>query len=38
VNSILKNGLDREPIAAKTSEPQQLALTHENVRGGEYYN
>jgi len=38
VNSILKNGLDREPIPAKTTKPAQLSLSHENVRGGDYYN
>ena len=39
VSSILKNGLDREPLpAAPSDEPRQLLLAHENVRGGDYYN
>jgi transposase len=37
VASILKNGLDRMP---RKSAPKQraLPLSHENVRGGDYYN
>ena len=37
VESILKNGLDRVPIEPQT-EPTQLPLVHENVRGGRYYH
>ena len=37
VDSILKHGLDR--IApAEESESKQLSLTHENVRGRDYYH
>jgi transposase len=37
VESILKHGLDRlAPVDA--SEPKQLSLTHENVRGRDYYH
>ena len=35
VESILKNGLDR---VATTDEPTTLSLTHENVRGRDYYH
>ena len=35
VESILKNGLDR---VAPTEEPATLSLTHENVRGRDYYH
>jgi len=39
VQSILKNGLDRVPPATKSAPTQRaLPLTHENVRGGDYYN
>lgn len=40
VSSILKNGLDREPLPAASEDgPRQpLLLAHENVRGGDYYN
>ncbi len=35
VESILKNGLDR---VAKADEPTPVSLTHENVRGRDYYH
>ena len=35
VESILKNGLDR---VAPTNEPSSLPLTHENVRGRDYFH
>ena len=38
VQSILKNGLDRVPLPKAELETQALPLTHENVRGGDYYN
>jgi transposase len=38
VASILKNGLDRLPPPQSTPETPTLPLTHENVRGGDYYN
>jgi len=37
VESILKHGLDRLPSEPGADEPPTVA-THENVRGGEYYN
>jgi len=38
VQSILKNGLDRVPLPEVEPETPTLPLTHENVRGGDYYN
>ena len=40
VASMLKHGLDRlpPPTAAASTPPQQLALSHENVRGSDYYH
>jgi transposase len=38
VASILKNGLDRLPPPKSTPETPTLPFTHENVRGGDYYN
>ncbi len=39
VASMLKHGLDRLPASKPAAaEPQQLALSHENVRGGDYYH
>jgi len=40
VASMLKHGLDRQPLpaSAASTTPQQLALAHENVRGGDYYH
>jgi hypothetical protein len=35
VESILKNGLDR---VVATDEQTTLSLTHENVRGRDYYH
>jgi hypothetical protein len=35
VESILKNGLDR---VARADEPTPVSLTHENVRGRDYYH
>ena len=39
VESILKHGLDRQPLADSTAatEPRE-AIVHENVRGGRYYH
>jgi transposase len=37
VESILKKGLDRVPVEVEPLQPQ-LPLTHENIRGGHYYN
>jgi len=36
VKSILQAGLDQEPLPAPG--PRQLSLTHENIRGPEYYS
>jgi len=36
VQSILKNGLDREPLPEETQP--RLPISHKNVRGGGYYN
>jgi transposase len=38
VASMLKHGLDRLPLPAPSTPAQQLALSHENVRGGDYYH
>jgi transposase len=41
VASMLRHGLDRQPLAAPSTAgaaPRQLALSHENVRGGAYYH
>ena len=39
VQSILKHGLDRLPVAEGNDEEQtRLPLEHENVRGGDYYH
>ncbi len=38
VQSILKNGLDREPLPESEASQPRLPLTHENVRGGDYYH
>jgi len=37
VHSILKNGLDRVALPKTSTEQPALPLTHENVRGGDYY-
>jgi len=34
IQSILKNGLDREPLVV---EPDRTPITHSNVRGGQYF-
>jgi len=38
VESILKHGLDRVPARDDEERTQQLTLTHENVRGRDYYH
>ena len=38
VQSILKNGLDREPLPDPEDTPPRLPIAHKNVRGGGYYN
>jgi len=40
VASMLKHGLDRlpPPTASASTPPQQLPLSHENVRGSDYYH
>ena len=37
VASILQHGLDRVPAKTPSPAPAQLALSHENVRGADYY-
>jgi transposase len=38
VESILKNGLDRQPLDRSSSSQTHLPLLeHENLRGGQYY-
>jgi transposase len=37
VESILKNGLDREPLPDQEPKQVKLPITHDNVRGGDYY-
>jgi len=36
IESILRNGLDRDPLRSSTSDA--APLDHENVRGGDYYD
>lgn len=38
VEAILKNGLDRVPYVQDKTEPKQMILLHDNVRGAEYYS
>jgi transposase len=38
VDSILKNGLDRTPLPTPAAQTTITAVTHENVRGRDYYN
>jgi transposase len=38
VDSILKNGLDKEPIADEVLPPSKKTQSHENIRGGGYYH
>ena len=37
VESILKNGLDSEPLPEQEPVQSQLPIAHDNVRGGDYY-
>ncbi len=37
VESILKNGLDRQPLGRSSSQPCLPLLEHENLRGRQYY-
>jgi transposase len=37
VESILKKGLDRQPLRTASSQPPQPLLEHANLRGKEYY-
>jgi transposase len=37
VESILKNGLDQQPLSASSAQPRLPLLEHENLRGKEYY-
>ena len=37
VDSILKHGLDRAPLASEAPQPLPLAPAHENLRGRDYY-
>ncbi len=37
VESILKNGLDQQPLGAPSSQSGLPLLEHENLRGREYY-
>lgn len=38
VESILRNGLDRAPLPTPSPQTTIVAVTHENVRGRDYYN
>jgi transposase len=38
VESILRNGLDRQPLPAATSSDEPPPLDHENIRGPGYYH
>jgi transposase len=38
VDSILKNGLDRVPVATADARPSPTPVTHGNVRGRDYYH
>jgi transposase len=38
VDSILQNGLDRLAPPTAETQPEPVAQTHENVRGGDYYH
>ena len=38
VQSILKNGLDREPLPEQEEAQPSLPTPHKNVRGGDYYH
>ena len=38
VDSILKNGLDRQPLPSQPAARKEVPLQHENIRGPHYYN
>ncbi|MDQ6971901.1 MAG: IS21 family transposase [Mariprofundaceae bacterium] len=38
IKSILKNGLEEQPLPGATHEQLALDLEHDNIRGGGYYN
>jgi transposase len=38
IKSILKNGLEEQPLPGATTEQLALDLEHDNLRGGGYYN
>ena len=38
VASILKHGLDQQPLPATAPATPQAPLTHENLRGASYYH
>lgn len=38
VESILKNGLDKQPLPASTIAAASITIPHENVRGSSYYH
>jgi transposase len=38
VESILKNGLDKQPLPASTITTASITIPHENVRGSSYYH
>jgi transposase len=38
VKSILKNGLDRQAVLSDVGRKKTVPVTHENLRGPEYYN
>jgi len=38
IKSILKNGLEEQPLVGATTEQLALDLKHDNIRGGGYYN
>ena len=37
VQSILKTGLDRQPLAQASAQPS-VPIDHPNIRGGDYYH
>jgi transposase len=37
VKSILKHGLDREPLPESNQRPEPVSIEHENIRGAKYY-
>jgi transposase len=38
IEAILKHGLDKEPVTQPSAAARTSPLSHENVRGGEYYD